>query len=88
MKIKKGFLLREVDGTAIVVAVGAAAREFNGMITLNSVGAFLWREIDKGATESDLVAALLNEYEVEEAVAAKDVSAFVYKMREAGILDE
>lgn len=88
MKIKKGFLLREVDGTAIVVAVGAAAREFNGMITLNSVGAFLWREIDKGATESDLVAALLNEYEVEEAVAAKDVSAFVNKMREAGILDE
>ena len=88
MKIKKGFLLREVDGTAIVVAEGAAAREFNGMITLNSVGAFLWREIDKGATESDLVAALLNEYEVEEAVAAKDVSAFVNKMREAGILDE
>lgn len=88
MKIKKGFLLREVDGTAIVVAVGAAAKEFNGMITLNSVGAFLWREIDKGATESDLVAALLNEYEVEEAVAAKDVSAFVNKMREAGILDE
>ena len=88
MKIKKGFLLREVDGTAIVVAVGAAVREFNGLITLNSVGAFLWREIDKGATESDLVAALLNEYEVEEAVAAKDVSAFVNKMREAGILDE
>ena len=88
MKIKKGYLLREVDGTAIVVAVGAAAREFNGMITLNSVGAFLWREIDKGATEESLVDALLNEYEVEKDVAAKDVSAFVNKLREAGILDE
>lgn len=88
MKIKKGFLLREVDGTAIVVAVGAAAREFNGMITLNSVGAFLWREIDKGATEESLVEALLSEYEVEKDVAAKDVAAFVDKMRKAGILDE
>lgn len=88
MKIKKGFLLREVDGTAIVVAVGAAAREFNGMITLNSVGAFLWREIDKGATEESLIEALLSEYEVEKDVASKDVAAFVDKMRKAGILDE
>ena len=88
MKIKNGYLLREVSGTAIVVAVGAAAKEFNGMITLNSVGAFLWREIEKGSDEASLIAALLNEYDVAEEIAASDVKAFVQQMREAGVLDE
>ena len=88
MKIKEGFLLREVDGTAIVVAVGAAAKSFNGMITLNEVGAFLWKQIEAGADEDGIVKALLAEYEVEEARAAADVKAFIGKMREAGVLDE
>lgn len=87
MKIKPGFLLREVDDTAIVVAVGPAAKAFNGMITLNEVGAFLWKAIEKGADEKTLTAQLLKEYDVEETRAAADVSAFVEKMRKAGILD-
>ena len=42
MKIKEGFILREVAGNYIVVAVGSAVKQFNGVITLNETGAFLW----------------------------------------------
>ena len=35
MKTKKGFMLREVGGRHIVVAIGKASEEFNGLITLN-----------------------------------------------------
>ena len=41
MRIKEGFMLREVLGETVAVPTGAAAAEFNGMINLNEVAAFL-----------------------------------------------
>ena len=38
MKTKKGFMLRQTAGRNIVVAVGQASEEFNGLITLNETG--------------------------------------------------
>ena len=86
MKIKDGFILREVAGSYIVVAVGAAVKQFNGMINLNETGAFLWRILEKGATEEEAVAELLKEYDVDEETAKADVKAFVSKLTEAGLL--
>jgi hypothetical protein len=86
MKIKNGLVLREVAGNFIVVAVGEAVKEFNGLINLNSTGAFLWGILEKGAEEEDLVKALLDEYEIDEETAKKDVSLFVTKIKEAKLV--
>lgn len=86
MKIKQGFILREVAGNYIVVAVGSAVKEFNGVINLNETGAFLWKKLQDGADEEGLVQALLGEYEVEEDLARKDVKAFVEKLQGAKLL--
>ncbi len=86
MKIKDGFILREVAGSYLVVAVGAAVKQFNGMINLNETGAFLWRLLEKGATEEEAVSALLKEYDVDEETAKADVKAFTNKLTEAGLL--
>ena len=82
MKIKEGFIIREVAGSFVVVAVGSAAKEFSGIINLNETGAFLWKALEKGATKDELVAKLLAEYEVDEATARADVDAFVQKLQE------
>ena len=42
MKIKKGFVLRDVGGKLIAVATGEAGRAFHGMITLNPSARVLW----------------------------------------------
>lgn len=86
MKIKDGFILREVAGNFIVVAVGSAVKDFNGIINLNETGAFLWRMLEKGCDEQSLKKALLDEYDVEYAVAEADVKAFIAKLTEAGLL--
>ena len=39
MKIKDGFILKDVAGSKIVIATGDAKLTFNGVITFNSVGA-------------------------------------------------
>ena len=38
MKIKEGYVLREVAGQAVVIAVGEASKTFHGMINLNETG--------------------------------------------------
>ena len=86
MKIKDGFILREVAGNFIVVAVGEAVKDFNGVINLNETGALLWRTLSDGATEQELVDALLNEYEVSEEIARRDVKIFIYKLTEAKLI--
>ncbi len=88
MKVKDGFVLRDVGGKTVVLATGAAAISFNGMITLSGAGKFLWENMEKDCSEDDLVAALLKTYDVHEDVARKDVHAFVATMRENRLLDE
>ena len=86
MKIKDGFILREVAGNYIVVAVGSAVKTFNGVINLNQTGAFLWELLQKGAEKEDLVKALLEEYEVDEQTASKDVDIFIERLQQANLI--
>ena len=86
MKIKEGFILREVAGNSIVVAVGSAVKDFNGVINLNPTGAFLWKLLQDGAEKEDLVNALLNEYEVDEQTAKNDVDVFVGRLEQANLI--
>lgn len=59
MKIKPGFILRQLAGENVVVPVGAAGASFNGMIRLNDTGALLWKELAAGTDEETLVQKLM-----------------------------
>lgn len=87
MKLKSGFVLREVAGSCVVVPVGAEL-DFNGMITLNETGKTLWTSLENDTDEDALVAALLAEYDADEATARKGVIAFIDKLREHGFIEE
>ncbi len=83
MKLKSGFVLRQVGAHYFVVPVGAQTVDFNGMITLNETGAFLWRQLQEGASAEMLTEALLAEYDVTPATATADVLAFIDKIHNA-----
>ena len=86
MKIKDGFILREIAGNFIVIAIGNAVKDFNGVITLNDTGAFLWKQLEKGATKEQLLEALLNEYEVTQEIALQHIDKFIEKLTNAQLL--
>ncbi len=86
MKIKDGFVLRNICDEYLVVAVGRQTLDFKGLIKLNETGAFLWEQLKDDCTEQTLVTALTAEYEVSEAVATADVTAFLQSLREADLL--
>lgn len=88
MKIKKGFVKRNIAGSEIVVPVGKTAAEFNGMITLNESCAFFWDCMAEETTAEDVVAKVLEVYEVTPEKATEDVDKFISMLRENGLLDE
>ena len=88
MKIKSGFILKDLVGKTCVVAVGERSKEFKGMVFLNETGKFIWKVLESGATKDEIVDKLLNEYEgaTREEIEA-DVNTFIENLAKDNILE-
>ena len=86
MKLKNGFLLRNIADQNVVLPSGGDL-DLNMMITLNDTGAFLWEKMQQETDQAALVAALLAEYDVDEVRAAAAVEGFVKKLEDNGFLE-
>ena len=86
MIIKKELIKRDIAGDTILVPCGKTVYDSNGLFALNELGTFLWDRIPQAETEEDLVAAVLEEYEVTREEAAKDIAEFLGKLKEMEIL--
>ena len=87
MKIKDGFVLREVGGDSVVVPVGERTKTFHGMINLNETGAFIWKFFEVEHTKEECADALCVKYLVSHEQAEKDVEKFVTAMQAAGFIE-
>ena len=85
MKLKDGFVLKEIAGECVVVPTNADLN-LDALITLNSTAKTLWICLDNGAEIDDLVSALLNEYEVDEITARQASEHFVNRLKELDLL--
>lgn len=88
MKIKEGYVIREVAGSYVVVPLGDTQVSFKGIMTLNGVGAFIWRMLENGATKEELLEAVLNEYDVDAETASKDIDRYLIRLRGEKIIED
>ena len=88
MRIRDQFILRQIAGDYIIIPTGQTTLKFNGMITVNEQGAFLWNALKEEITEDGLVEALLSEYDTDRQTAQTDVADFLEVLRQKHLLDE
>ena len=81
MQIKKRLLKRQIAGDAFLVPLGKEVYDSNGLFFLNEVGEFIWDRLEAAENQQDILNALLEEYDVAEAVARQDVENFFQKLR-------
>ena len=88
MKIRKGFVLREMCGETLVTAEGMDNFDFNKVISLNSSAAWLWKEVEGREFDEGTLAGLrLDRYDVDAGTAARDAAALLQTWKDAGLLE-
>lgn len=86
MKLVDGFVLKNIADTYVVVPLGTNTVSFRSIISLNESGAFLWSQLETEKTEDELLAAMLNEYDIDEKTAREDIAAFIENLKASGLL--
>ncbi|MCF0189437.1 MAG: PqqD family protein [Bacteroidaceae bacterium] len=88
MRIKPGFVLRDLCGEHLIVAEGIEHIDFSKVVTLNDSAAVLWNAaMGTDFTPESLSQALLDEYEIDAATALSDTRRIVSLWSEAGIVE-
>ena len=87
MKFKKGYKVREIAGEHVVIMQGRFGVDMTRVIALNESSLLLWNELQgKEFSVEDVKQVLLDNYEVEEATAARDAEAWIAKLAECNLI--
>lgn len=86
MKIKKELMKREIAGESFLIPLGKTTYEANGLFVLTELGSFIWDLLPEAETEAQILEKILEDYEVDEATARKDLELFLDKLRNMEIL--
>ena len=88
MVLKKDFEIVDMVGEHMVVPLGKEVTSFSGIVALSEASAFLLKSMETGKTEDELVDILIDEFNVEPTVARADISEFLNKMIEMGVIEQ
>ena len=70
----------------MLIPTGETAAHFNGLISVNELGRFIWDNYENAKDEDDLLQKILDEYEVEKEVAKADLDEFLQTLKDAEII--
>lgn len=86
-KVKECFEMKQIADEYVVIPRGNEALNFNATVVFNESGAFLWNQLTDFVDECALSTALMEHYSIDRALAEKDVTAFLKKMQDNGMLE-
>ena len=89
MRIKKGFVLREVCGERVIIGEGLGAINFGKLLALNESAAWLWKQAQEMGdfTIEALADKLCEEYDVTADEAKADVAEIVAEWKQVDVVE-
>ncbi len=88
MKLNENYILKTVAGSPVVVPVGEAVKNINGMITLNAPAETIWKCLESGKDFQGTLDILKSEYDAPADILEKDLTAFIEKLKKYNILED
>lgn len=88
MKAREGFILRNLAGEYLLMPKGEKIKNYDSVVLMNELSAFVWGKLQNPVTQSDLLEAVLNEYDVDEKTAREDLDGLLAELKEAGVIDD
>ena len=89
MRLRKGFVLREVCGERVIMGEGLGAINFGKLLALNETAAWLWQQAQAMGdfTVESLAEKLCEEYEVEADEAKADVAEIIAEWQNVSVIE-
>lgn len=88
MKLREGFVIREVAGSTVVVPTGDLMVQYSKMFTINEVGKFIIELLqEQDFTINEIVEKIIEEYDIDEGKAMQDTENFIEKLKEDNMLE-
>ena len=84
----KDFIKRKIGTQYVIVAVGAATKKFNGMISVNGTGSFIWDQLEKDISLDELVRAMTENYDVDIETATAHATELLSTLKGVGAIAE
>lgn len=85
MKLKNGFITREMYGEHLMLSTNSA---FSGFVRSNATAAFIVECLGEETTEQEIIRKMLEKYDAPAEIIAEDVSSILKTLRSIGALDE
>src|ERR1700736_1120245 len=79
---------RVIAGETLVVPICAGIGDMEAIYTFNGVGGELWHSLEQSHTEEELVALVMQQFDVAASVAEADVKAFLGDLKEIGLVKQ
>ena len=86
MKLKSEYVTYPLDDKEIMVGTGTSS--FKGLVKMNASAAYIISCLKEETDENTIIEKMLETYEAERDVIAKDVSYIIETLRSIGALDE
>lgn len=87
-KLNDGYYLRNVLDVYVIMGTGKENYTPHCIMSVNETGAFLWKELESGADQAELVERLTEEFDVSAETAATDVERFLSQLRDKNLIKE
>lgn len=87
MKLKYDLCFQPMGDIIMAVAVGDNSKDSNCMIQLNDVGQFMISQLKEDVTAEDIISSVLEEYDVDEETARRNVLEFIDELKKENLLD-
>ncbi len=88
MKIKDGFIMKNVAGSNVVLPLGERQEEVKGIITFNDVGADVFNMLDGTNSVEAIATKIAKDYDAPYEMVEADVNKLIEKMRTHGLIEE
>lgn len=88
MKIKDGFVLREIADTIVAVPTGELVNEFQGMINLTNSAKFVWELLQEDTNIDEIADKLSKKYNIDINKAKEDAEKFINNLKESNLIEE
>ena len=89
MKLKSGFVLREVCGQKVIVAEGLEAVDFGHLISLNDSAANIWQIAQQQGdfTVDSIAKEICQQYDIDLNTAQNDIKSLLESWKNLGIVE-